>query len=299
MSEDNKEFVCRRCGEKLSTKQNLIRHINSKGKCEATLDSISKEDYLKTLLEKKVSENAVACRYCGTLFNHMNTVYVHHKTCKQNPSSSKYIGKNENNVVNLQQEIAILKAQLTEKTKENADLKTQNLELHSLIEQYKGQLTSITTNNGTINININNYNAQQMPVKNFGAETKDHISNEFILNCIMREAVGIRNMIEKIHFDSAVPENKNVRYKSTKRKIVEIVENSEWTPKFEAEILKRMIRNACNTMREYYNQDEELKERDDSVYESRIIKYLNEILEYKTKYKNTRDLVKALIEQHT
>jgi ribosomal protein L37E len=299
MSEDQIEFHCRRCGDTFTTKQNLIRHIKGKDKCEATIEQISKEVYLKSL-GKQVNENAVACKYCGTLFNHSCNMYTHHKVCKKNPSSEKYKGDNTIEPINPQQEIAILKSQLIEHKQEILKLKQENQDLQKRIEQYNNVgATTNATHNGSGNININQYITQNITLKNFGEETKDHISNQFILSCIMREAVGIRNLIEKLHFDEDAQENKNVRYKSTKRKIVEVVLNNDWVIRDEKEILKSMIRKACNTMREYYNQDEALQEKDDNQYEMKIYNYFNEIFEYKSKYKNSRDMVKALIEQHT
>lgn len=132
MSEDNKkvtDFICRRCGEKLTTKQNLIRHIKSKNICEVTVENISKEDYLKSL-QKQVSPHAVACRYCGALFNHANNVYTHHKICKKNPNSDKYVDEGvEKEPISPQQEIALLKEKLIKKNKEITDLKKENKEL--------------------------------------------------------------------------------------------------------------------------------------------------------------------------
>lgn len=297
------EIICRRCGEHLSSKQNLIRHIRS-DKCDATVEQISKDDYIKSL-GKPVHQNAVACKYCGSLFNHACNMYTHHKVCKKNPASDKYEENSTNQnqgPITPQQEIAILKAELNAKQKEIQKLKQENIDLQQRIQEYTSSGTKSVTNishSGSGNININQYITYQVNLKNFGEETKDHISNQFILSCLMREAVGIRNLVEKLHFDEAAPQNKNVRYKSTKRKVVEIVQNNDWVIRDEKEILRNMIRKACNTMREYYNQDEELQAKDDNQYEMRIINYLNEILDYKTKYKYSRDMVKALIEQYT
>jgi DNA-directed RNA polymerase subunit RPC12/RpoP len=299
MDDTNNEFICRRCGEKLTTKQNLIRHINSKDKCNATIEQISKEDYLKSLQRQK-NDNAVACRYCGSLFNHMSNVYTHHKICKKNPTSNNYQGETSNEPINVQQEVSILKEQLESKDKEIIKLKEDNNKLQELLNKYQQNMTiNFTSHSGTGDINVNQNITQYIILKNFGEESRDHINEEFILNCIMREGTGVRNLVEKLHFDEQVPENKNVRYKSIKRRVVEIVENDSWVPKDEKEIIKCMIRKACNAMREYYNQDEELQEKDDNYYEMKISKYLTEILEYKMKYKNIRDMVKALIEQNT
>ena len=294
---NDKDFICRRCGHSATTKQNLIKHLNKKEKCEVLegYEHISIEDYLETF-KKQVSGDAVACQYCGTLFNQQRYLKPHLECCKYNPTSDKYQGPLPVERQTDKQKIAILKEELNISKQQNKDLLNEVKELKKRLRNIANNGVNIVNNgNGTVNVNI----IQNATVKNFGEETMDHITNQFILNCIMRESTGIRNFVEKLHFDHDVPENKNIRYKSTKRKIMEIVENNDWVAKDEKEVVRQIIRKACLKFREYYQQDEELIEKDETQFHQRVIGFLNELNEQTRRYKNASDMLKALIETNT
>lgn len=294
----DKEFTCRRCGHSATTKQNLIKHLNNKEKCEVLkgYENISIEHYLQTF-KKQVSDDAVACQYCGSLFNQQRYLKPHLECCKYNPKSDKYHGPLPVEQQTDKQKIAILKDELRISQQQNKDLQNEIKELKAQLRNIDGNngVNIVNNGNGTVNVNI----IQNATIKNFGEETTTHITNQFILNCIMRETAGIRNFVEKLHFDEDVPENKNIRYKSTKRKIMEIVENNDWVAKDEKEVIRQIIRKACIRFREYYQQDEELIEKDETQFHQRVIGFLNELNEQKRRYKNTSDMLKALIETNT
>jgi transcription elongation factor Elf1 len=286
MEDDKKDFTCLRCGHNSTTKQNLIKHLNNIDSCEIKkgLQNITIKDYLKTL-QKQVNDNAVVCKFCGSMFNQNRYLKSHFIVCKHNPKSEKYKGKQPIEERTDKQYIAILEDDLKFS-------KEINKELHKELQTLRSKLG--------IQSDVKNFNiVQNITINNFGEETIEHLSNPFLLNCIMKESAGIRNFVEKLHFDNEVPENKNVRYKSTKRKILEIVENNDWVAKDEKEVIKCMIRKACSKLREYYLQDEELMERDDNELEHKVIGFLNELNEQSKTYKTSCDMLKALIETHT
>lgn len=305
---NKKEFACLRCGHKSTTKQNLIKHLNSKDKCEVKqgLQNISIENHIE-ILKKKHAENAIACKFCGSLINHSSYLQIHYSICKHNPQSENYEGPSSSEIT-VQQMVTILKDELKQSKQENINLrkdsiavKKENTQLKKQIEDLQKLITSNNINivnsaSGVVTVNQNI--TQNITINNFGEESLDHISEQFLLNCIMRETAGIRNLVEKIHFDKDLPENKNVRYKSIKRKVMEIVENDDWVTKDEKDVIKQMIRKACLLLREYYYTDESLMERDENELQMKVIGYLNDINEYKKKYNNVKDMLKALIENN-
>jgi hypothetical protein len=303
---NDKEFSCRRCGHAAITKQNLIKHLNNKEKCEVKkgYENISIEAHIESL-KKKPSDNAVACKFCGSLFNHANYLKSHYTICKRNPDSDKFEGHStrphtvHQTLAIVNEELKTIKKENINLRKENNEIKKENNELKTIIEELRKQIPSKNinvVNNGSGTVVVNQYITQNITIKNFGEETLDHISEQFLLNCIMRETAGIRNLVEKIHFDQDVPGNNNIRYKSTKRKIMEIVENNDWVAKDEKEIIRQMIRKACSILREYYYQDESLMERDERELHMKVLGFLDEVNEYKRKYNNAKDMLKALIE---
>jgi 5-methylcytosine-specific restriction endonuclease McrA len=133
MGDTTKEFICRRCGHVATTKQNLIKHLNKKDKCDIQegLENISNEDHIKALL-KQVKEDAVACRFCGSLFNQKRYIIPHLHVCKNNPQSPSFIGHKPDKDKTDKQIIADLETKLkcaqkiiADKIKENKDLTTK------------------------------------------------------------------------------------------------------------------------------------------------------------------------------
>jgi transcription elongation factor Elf1 len=133
MEADKKEFACLRCGHNSTTKQNLIKHLNNKEPCDVKkgLRNISIEEYLKSL-QKQVNDNAVVCKFCGTMFNQRRYLTCHFNVCKHNPQSDKFVGSQPVQLQNDKQKIAMLhdelmrcKALLKEKDKQIVELQTR------------------------------------------------------------------------------------------------------------------------------------------------------------------------------
>ena len=152
-TEQTSKFVCRRCGHEATTKQNLIKHLNNKNVCDVEdgYENISVEKHIKDL-KKKPSENAVVCKFCGSLFNHASYIKSHHEICKHNPQSEKYVGKQPIELQTDKQKNAILKEEL-KKTKQT--IKTMEHEIVSLKNHIKtlelSNTQEITTRENNLN----------------------------------------------------------------------------------------------------------------------------------------------------
>lgn len=118
MSDIKQAFVCRRCGHVATTKQNLIKHLNRNVKCDIQegMENISVEDHIAALL-KQVNKDAVACRFCGTLFNQKRYITPHLQVCKHNPQSPNFIGIKPDNEKTDKQIIADLEEKLKQASK--------------------------------------------------------------------------------------------------------------------------------------------------------------------------------------
>lgn len=101
-----------------------------------------------------------------------------------------------------------------------------------------------TVNNiQNIQININH-----CKMNDFGQETLDHITDEFIENCIIAQTNGVVQLIEKIHFDPGVPQNRNIRFQSNKQKTMKVVKNGEWKLASEQAVLNDMLKKSGKIM---------------------------------------------------
>jgi hypothetical protein len=164
---------------------------------------------------------------------------------------------------------------------------------HNMTTNSHNNNTNNTTNNNTNNITIN--------LNNFGSETYDHIDNEFIKQCVMNSITGLKQLIEKIHFSTEAPKNKNIRVKSLKRNMVEVANANNWTIKDASEALDTMINKGCVLMNGVYaNPESGLQDIDEQELDYSIQIELNKILtKDKNMYNTIRRRILALIASHT
>lgn len=90
---------------------------------------------------------------------------------------------------------------------------------HIHIDEHRN--TTNITNNVNININV------QSP-RPFGEEDVSHVSDDYIKQCMFALNSGFKDLITTIHFNPHVPENHNIRYKSTKQKSCMVYMDGRW-----------------------------------------------------------------------
>jgi uncharacterized protein YjgD (DUF1641 family) len=121
--------------------------------------------------------------------------------------------------------------------------------IHDEISKLRKELLDINRSNI---VNSNNNNNTFISIANFGKESYDHITNDFMKNCIMNNISGVKQLIEKIHFSEEAPCNKNVRLKSLKNNLVEVSDNKKWVVKDANEAMETMINKGCKLLNGFY-----------------------------------------------
>jgi hypothetical protein len=134
--------------------------------------------------------------------------------------------------------------------------------------------TSAANSNNTVQITINN----NIQINNFGTESYEHITDEFIKVCMLDRVPGVKNLIEKIHFSEDAPMNRNVRLKSLKNSLLEVKKDDKWVTKDTNEALETMIKKGCSILNQSYYADEQLMERDLTELDNKVQQFLTEIL---------------------
>lgn len=173
--------------------------------------------------------------------------------------------------------------------------------LKERIDKLEQQISNTTTTNNIQN-NIQNIRNIQNFQNNFGSETHDHITTDFIRECIHKSVNGVQTLIEKIHFSQEVPENNNVWLKSTKKNLVEVVSNQKWVVKDANEALEAMIHNGQRMLSGYYFDPESgLLEKELSELDTRIQNFLNSVIDRNNKHFFTlrRRIMALIIEHHS
>lgn len=75
--------ACKRCGEELSSKQALIRHLQRLVPCTTNESHINRDEYIKQLVAKTYNEVTYSCKHCESRFNVQSSMYRHMKICKK------------------------------------------------------------------------------------------------------------------------------------------------------------------------------------------------------------------------
>ena len=112
--------------------------------------------------------------------------------------------------------------------------------------------------NNTININLNN----------FGKESLEHISDEFLDKCIKKLNKGMVDLLENIHYNKNVPENNNIRIKSIKQNLLEKYQEGEWIECDKNNTLDELIRKGFKILYQHYlcSKDENIEENKESFF---------------------------------
>lgn len=257
--------------------------------CNPKFNDISIHDYLLELENMMGGTGVHKCLYCNQVFNNPVNKCRHQKTCPQQNINT--------NSQTTSAEIDLLR-------KEIQDLKEMFINNHTTTTPAATNPPNVNINgdNNTINNNINNINNNvnnnvTIVLNNFGNETYEHIDDEFLKNCIMNSVTGAKNLIEKIHFSDEALQNKNIRLKSAKKKLVEVAQDQRWVIRDANDATDSMIKRGCVLMQKAYgNPDTGIMEIDINELDARIQIFLSSIMDNKSnQYYDLRRRIFALI----
>lgn len=204
-------YTCKRCGYTTPLKGSLVTHLKRKNPCPCTHCTTDCSELLAELAPQRVG--SYKCEWCDTTFTQLPNKYRHKKICKNRvveepPQNSEPY----NNLV----------AQIT-----------------SLIETLKAKETSHVTN--VTNHVTNNVNLI-VQLNKFGEEQLDHISPDNKTEYVLNMANGFTRLIKHIHFHEDMPSNNNIRYKSYKQNIIEVLEDDNtWVEHDAGWVLDKMV----------------------------------------------------------
>ncbi len=264
-------FACKRCGHEFNTKYHLRRHLERQNVCKVVHENIPVSVLLIELEEPDTSKTH-ACKKCGKTYTTSNNMYRHQSKC--------------NAVQRKEQELK----------EEIMDLKRQVATMQEMLPNNLASTSSMIINNNTYNIGQQNIN---ITLNNFGNETYEHISDDFLRRCINNEVNGVKSLIEKIHFSEEAPANKNIRLKSLKRNLVEVTDNQKWSVKDADDAMETMISKGGRLLHRYYHNSD-IYQREIDELENRIQTFLLTIVDKNSKqYYALRRRILALIIEHT
>lgn len=269
-------YTCERCGYEAVSKTHYVRHLNSKTPCNTSKKDVSREGILEKLTQERERKcEAIVCEWCNKTFAKKNSAR-HKLSCRSKPvqpqeQSERYV--TEDRLLHLKDEIRKQLIQELAGSSNNTFINNTN---------------NNTTNNLVININ------------SFGAETYDHITPDFVKTCLLNNVPGLKTLIERIHFSDEAPLNKNVRHKSLKNKLVEVVKDDKWVVKDAHETADTLITKGCRIMTRHYYEDEDIQDTDLNEYDHRIQQSLLQMNDRgNPQYFACRKRILALINEYT
>ena len=174
----------------------------------------------QNIAQSSPKSNTFPCEYCGQRFKHKSSMYKHIKyTCTKS--------KDED----IKELVRLMNLKLEQKDKE-LDIHKKQLESQSKqLEVQSRQIDKLAAKleiNGSFNTMINIQNIQLLSFKD---TDYSHLSEKDYVQCINQNLHCVKQLIEKIHFNPAKPENMNIYISNLKDKYLMVYENGNWNIK--------------------------------------------------------------------
>lgn len=264
-------YTCPRCGFTTVYRNNMRRHYARDVPCEPQQSNVDFDSLFENFDVKK----KIACNLCCKTFNSKRGLLYHQKQHSENENDMS-----------------------------NADLVKELIELKRLV---KNMQTSPTTNNiqnqqnNNMTVNSTIVVMQQPPHvqrNNFGQETIDHITGEFVKEALLNLRKGAVDLFQKVHFDPDVPRNNNIAFKSAKSKQVNAVVEGTWQSRPTSTAVEDIVRKVLQLMSLRFNEhmgDNELQRNKDQIF-----KWMHDVLNMNNdKYFKLKQDIVTLIQNQT
>ena len=263
---NNSMNSCKRCGYSTNIKCNFIDHLNRKTKCRPELSDVDVAILHPEYLEKKIMhEKPRSCEYCGKGFASPAGKYQHKKTCHDKIAQDKK-----------QMEIA---KELDEKDKLLQDKLNKLNEIDELNKVNKSNIiTNNKTTNKTINSNNHNNTTNNTTINNiklniFGKENLEYLVSEpkfkeMMIRCLTNTDTGYIQLMDKIYFNKAHPENMNIKKTNSKDDYIKCFNGTSWDVMYSnnaLEIVMDRISSAFYVFFDWIEENEEERVKRDII----------------------------------
>ena len=186
-------FECKACGFGTLLRPNFNRHLKTE-KHKRTVPAINIAEEIP-----KKEYHGFQCEFCDKTFSHSPSMYRHvNYRCPKNKDTE------------VQKMVRAMKLQQ----------KTHEKQIKQIISHLQpNHITNNTTNN-TVNI-------QNITLLAYKDTDTSHLTSTDYIHCI-KERHGIKQLIEKIHFNPMKPENRNISMSNLKDKYMMMYNGEQW-----------------------------------------------------------------------
>jgi hypothetical protein len=263
-------YICNICNEQFKSKNNLLKHLNKKNKCNITTD--------------------FQCLKCLKYFTCKKTLNEHTKknTCKEktqiikanNNDNIAYLNDQNNSITEIKSAIKLYLESSSFNTDEKItlikkyNLKITDEEMKMIINSdltLDGKVLSLSTyinndkiisniNNGNIttttNSNNNNNVTNNILINNFGQENLSYMDNEYFKNLIMNQHIekGYVQLIKDIYLNKDHPENKTVKVENINNKYANVYNNGKWEAILKADLKEQLHKKNYTILKMHYDK---------------------------------------------
>ena len=191
-------FECKSCLYVTNRKSNYDDHLKTKKHGKSSLTVVQNVVQISP-------KSSYSCKYCSQMFNHRSSIYKHIRySCTKN--------KDED----MKELVRLMNMQIEN---QNKQIERQQKQIDKLM----GKLEI----NGSFNTTINN----NITLLAYKESDTSHLTEKDYMNCIKQVNFCVKQLIEKIHFNPAKPENMNIYISNLKDKYMMVYEAGAWNIK--------------------------------------------------------------------
>jgi len=224
------EFTCECCRYSTTVKCNYAKHLESNRhaiqkykqntalKCDVSKTQPELAEVSQKLAKvspklAEVSPKGIFCKYCEKEYKHKSSLSKHIKySCTKNKDEDL---KELVRLMNLKMEA------------ERKELKLENKELQKQLDQKSKQIEKLM---GKLEIHgsFNNNTINNITLLAYRDTDVSHLTTEDYIGFYKKVNHCVKQMIEKIHFNPAKPENMNIYISNMKDKYLTIYDGQNW-----------------------------------------------------------------------
>jgi hypothetical protein len=151
-----------------------------------------------------------------------------------------------------------------------------NKSTHRRTNDKKRDGVTIIVNTPTINNTTTINSNTSVNINAFGKEALDHLTEDFMDQCVRRRDKGLIELIEKIHFDR--PENKNLRITNLKLPFIQCHDGQRWMYDRKDRILNKLVDHGHELMQDHLDDHEDrIRDRTSETMFDCICKWMSKI----------------------
>jgi hypothetical protein len=270
---DAKRLSCERCGYTTSRKSDILKHFRRRVPCEPEYSNKAPSELLDCF-QRNLDGTTCQCP-CGKHFKSVASRRHHmshhcHLRVTQADSNGPTVT-------------------VTELNQQLAELRMQVKSMKELIANGSGNNNTINSHNN-IGQQINNI----VTINAFGRESTEHLTPQFIEQCVRRRDVGLIQLLKELHFNQEVPENHNIKIASLKRGEMQVYDGERWSYRPQDRVVSDMISTGHGIMQDHFDDNEnEIRERVRQNLFEHIQKWLDGVHNDEQKY--VRPLVRDVL----